>query len=189
MIRVWCLPSCVTQAAFPADENVHYHVTPCDITLWLSALQHYDWENKTLLLGDAVVHEAMRVFRDRLVDEAARSKFDLLLASTLIPHLKQCCVNPKIVYSTLGVSEGDRLKGNSAGQVLSKWSLDDFHQMVRQTQHWSAVLLFSSNLHRIFLRYFDTIHDTTLWYKRSDLADLLANKQKNLLVRYSYHWY
>jgi len=120
-----------SQAAFPADETLHYRVTPCDVADCLAALEHYDWADSSLALGAAVLHEATRTYRDRLTSADHRSRFDALLASTLIPHFPGLQADAGAVFSTLGVAAEERLKGSAAARVLSRWTLSDFGELVR----------------------------------------------------------
>jgi dynein heavy chain 2, cytosolic len=71
------------RAKFTVDHRAHYVFTPRDLTRWVLGLLRYDLaavKNGPLV---AWAHEAMRIFRDRLVGKDARSQFDAILAAAL----------------------------------------------------------------------------------------------------------
>lgn len=123
------------QAALPPDEHAHYTVTACDVASWLDALSHYDWTDASLRVEGAVLNEARRLFRDRLVDVSARNACDGILSSTLLPKLgvrdPAAIMGEKSLFSTLGATAEDRLRGAASAHSMAKWSASDFKELVR----------------------------------------------------------
>lgn len=97
---------------FTADEYGHYQFTPQHLTLWTQGLVRYNIDKEggpTQLLLLAWVNEACHIFRDRLVGNDARAKFDNLLSTILrsdwgteMPDVTRCyitsatCIN--VIY-------------------------------------------------------------------------------------------
>ena len=76
------------RSKFSVDEFSHYLFTPRDLTSWVRGLLRYDFkggknEASSEPLLEVFAHEALRLFRDRLVGQDARNKFDNILVSVI----------------------------------------------------------------------------------------------------------
>lgn len=69
------------QSAFSIDDHRHYLLTTRHITRWVRGMLRYDTLSEELL--DVVAYEALRVFQDRLVDEADEENFLQILQQTM----------------------------------------------------------------------------------------------------------
>jgi len=69
------------QSKFSVDDHRHYLFTPRDLTEWVLGLLRYETSHENLL--SVFVYEGQRMFRDRLVDNESRNRFDALLASVM----------------------------------------------------------------------------------------------------------
>ena len=56
---------------------------PRDITVWVRGLLRYNTGEGGDSLVEVAAHEAMRIFRDRLVDSDHQQRFDALLNGTM----------------------------------------------------------------------------------------------------------
>lgn len=90
--RVYALASSMVQvyeqirAKFTVDQYSHYQFTPRDLTAWVVSLLRYNLAGgQRDSSPDAVMtvwaYEANRLFRDRLVGEETRTKFDNILVT------------------------------------------------------------------------------------------------------------
>ena len=74
------------KTAFSVDDNNHYLFTPRDLTRWSVGMLRYKMEEQEKS-QDSVLHiwayEGGRIFRDKLVSERDRRKFDSILGSVL----------------------------------------------------------------------------------------------------------
>ncbi|KAG5188873.1 dynein heavy chain, N-terminal region 2-domain-containing protein [Tribonema minus] len=89
------------EARFSVDDQRHYLFTPRDLTAWCSGLLRYDLQGGEELL-DCLAYEAQRLFRDRLVDVEAESRFDGIIATALRTHWRYTPVLTDMFFSTLG---------------------------------------------------------------------------------------
>eukprot|EP00753_Platysulcus_tardus_P014516 PLAT4386.4.p1 GENE.PLAT4386.4~~PLAT4386.4.p1 ORF type:complete len:4448 (-),score=2754.09 PLAT4386.4:79-13422(-) len=62
------------RSAFSVDDQRHYLFTPRDLTAWVQGLLRYDLQADDFSV--VVAHEAVRLFRDRLVDSSTAARFD-----------------------------------------------------------------------------------------------------------------
>ncbi|KAL3666923.1 hypothetical protein V7S43_007870 [Phytophthora oleae] len=118
---------------FSVDEQRHYLFTPRDLTKWVFALVRYDLEHEDVL--DALAHEARRLFRDRLVDNEAKSKFDGILNSVWKQQWRHAIKLQDVYFSSLHCrSSGNTgTEGGSTGTtVLQRIANDEFSQVVTQ---------------------------------------------------------
>jgi dynein heavy chain 2 len=97
---VWANPSKVAALAcstvkiflqlkesFSVDEYCHYIFTSRDITRWCTALMRYkinDSENSQNFILLIWSHECIRLFRDKLVNEKHRTKFDSIVSGVML---------------------------------------------------------------------------------------------------------
>lgn len=125
---------------FTVDEQRHYLFTPRDLTKWVFALVRYDLEHEDVL--DALAHEARRLFRDRLVDNEARSKFDGILNTVWKQQWRHAIKLQDVYFSSLhcrtagATAGGDAAgTGNAAAATaasLQRIASDEFSQVVSQ---------------------------------------------------------
>ncbi len=66
---------------FSIDEYSHYLCTPRDLTKWTLGLLRYELDSEDLL--DVWTYEIERLFKDRVVDDAGRQRFDKILEAIL----------------------------------------------------------------------------------------------------------
>jgi dynein heavy chain 2 len=109
---------------FSVDEQRHYLFTPRDLTQWVLGLLNYDCEEEMLL--DVVAYEANRLFRDRLVDQEAQSRFDSFFAGIMRSRWQHDVGKLRdVVFSTAG---GEKTK-------LLRMQVDDFKTAVEHGLH------------------------------------------------------
>lgn len=135
-----------TREKFTVDDRRHYLFTPRDMTLWVRNLCRYNLPEEELL--DIIVHEACRIFRDRLVGAESCSRFDQLL-STIVRNQYRVTVNIQdLMFSSLTTPRGggaaaastkkgegkdsDEGTGDIFGAKLSRFSESDFSKLVKQ---------------------------------------------------------
>ena len=76
------------RARFTVDDHSHYLFTPRDLTQWALALLRYDLtagakDSTADTVLEIWAYEARRLFRDRIVGQDNRSKFDNMLQSVV----------------------------------------------------------------------------------------------------------
>ena len=74
------------KSTFSVDDHSHYLFTLRDVTQWCTGLMRYkqdESDNSHSFILKIWSHECMRLFRDRLVSDNDKRKFDLLLNSVL----------------------------------------------------------------------------------------------------------
>jgi dynein heavy chain 2 len=74
-----------TRQKFTVDDYSHYLFTPRDITVWVRSFLRYDLsdDNSSEKVLEIWAYEARRIFRDRLVGNESRNRFDTILMSVL----------------------------------------------------------------------------------------------------------
>ena len=83
------ISSMQVRSKFTIDDHSHYLFTPRDLTQWVLGLLRYDLngaassETSSEHVLEVWSYEACRLFRDRLVGEDARNRFDNILNGTL----------------------------------------------------------------------------------------------------------
>ncbi|KAE9115561.1 Cytoplasmic dynein 2 heavy chain 1 [Phytophthora fragariae] len=120
---------------FTVDEQRHYLFTPRDLTKWVFALVRYDLEHEDIL--DALAHEGRRLFRDRLVDNEAKSKFDGILNTVWKQQWRHAAKLQDVYFSSLhcrtaGNANGDATTSSNAAAALQRIASDEFSQVVSQ---------------------------------------------------------
>lgn len=150
---VWANPAKVTslakstvktyiqvKAAFSVDDNSHYIFTLRDLTRWCTGIIRYkqdesDQTQDTIL--EIWSYECMRLFRDKLVSETDRKKFDSILSSTLTSdwssNLSESMINQ--FYTTSGTNETVSSLMPSFGRSLGKLSPKDWESAVQNGAH------------------------------------------------------
>lgn len=126
------------RAKFTVDDQRHYIFTPRDLTSLVRGLLRYDASQENLL--DYVANEANRIFRDRLVDTEAESKFDALLSTAMRSQWRHTPALGDGYYTTLtGLGKGagagakdGRDDGESGDLPLKRVSNEDFQSVIRQ---------------------------------------------------------
>ena len=73
---------------FSVDEHSHYLFTPRDLTQWILGLLRYELDSGSSEVGTETVlkiwaYEACRLFRDKLVGNDAKTRFDGILGGVL----------------------------------------------------------------------------------------------------------
>eukprot|EP01029_Cantina_marsupialis_P010152 TRINITY_DN2319_c0_g2_i3.p1 TRINITY_DN2319_c0_g2~~TRINITY_DN2319_c0_g2_i3.p1 ORF type:complete len:2726 (-),score=1059.52 TRINITY_DN2319_c0_g2_i3:6-7787(-) len=74
------------RSKFSVDDHRHYSFSPRDMSQWLDNLSLYPLDSEEAVLK-ALIYEAQRLFRDRLVDKQSEITFDGLLTATVRSHL------------------------------------------------------------------------------------------------------
>ncbi|KAL4105900.1 hypothetical protein PRIC1_003955 [Phytophthora ramorum] len=124
------------KSKFTVDEQRHYLFTPRDLTKWVFALVRYDLEHEDVL--DALAHEARRLFRDRLVDNEAKTKFDGILNSVWKQQWRHAAKLQDVYFSSLhcrsagGNVGGEAGSGGNVTTSLQRIASDEFSQVVAQ---------------------------------------------------------
>jgi len=136
-------------ARFSPDEHRHYRFTPRDLSAWVRGLMRYNVSSDSML--DAVGYEACRVYRDRLVDADARSRFDGDVSAALRSQWGHSLDTRDCVFASLlsarssgaaGAASADGAAGGSksatagaalqVGAGLARMSLKDFRALVQR---------------------------------------------------------
>ena len=68
--------------SFKAADRIHYDFSPRDVTRLVTALLRYELQEEANI-DSALLFEAERTFRDRLVSEEDRQKFDEVIANAM----------------------------------------------------------------------------------------------------------
>ena len=122
---------------FSVDDNSHYLFTSRDVTRWLIGLLRYkleevDQSHSAIL--QIWAYECSRQFRDRLVSEVDKRKFDSLLSSTLSSdwssrvhdNLENC------FYTTAGANEAMSSVLPPFGRSLGKIEANDWELTIEK---------------------------------------------------------
>lgn len=70
--------------SFTVNDQPHYQFNPRDITEWVKGLQRYAMDGMSM--PEAVAHEAMRIFKDRLVADNV-DNFMSMVVGVMNSHL------------------------------------------------------------------------------------------------------
>lgn len=133
-----------TRERFTVDDHRHYLFTPRDVTKWVKNLCRYELSTEELM--EVLIHEANRIFRDRLVGSDACSKFDQIVTGALRAHFRYatpsgqpssyftCLTSPRGNQgSSTTKSEGkDGESQVDSGGIIARMSEDDFRKLVQQ---------------------------------------------------------
>ncbi|KAG1684369.1 Cytoplasmic dynein 2 heavy chain 1 [Nymphon striatum] len=126
------------KTTFTADEHSHYQFTPQHLTMWVLGLLRYyidSEDHSPALLLEAWSYEACQIFRSKLVNNEAKTKFDNLLSNILrsnwgvnFPDLS----SKYLFYVSWGPhkSIGSAKNQPLFGKVLSKLEKSDFEAIV-----------------------------------------------------------
>eukprot|EP01022_Parablepharisma_sp_SALTPOND_P023029 TRINITY_DN475_c0_g1_i1.p1 TRINITY_DN475_c0_g1~~TRINITY_DN475_c0_g1_i1.p1 ORF type:complete len:3195 (-),score=434.63 TRINITY_DN475_c0_g1_i1:26360-35944(-) len=114
------------KSRFSIDDHRHYLFTPREVTQWCFGLSRYTAETKEDL-AFAIVWEANRVFRDRLVGKESIIAFDQIIAGQLRSILG-IEVNPKAMADTYFAAS----KEKSGKCTMEMFSKADFATSVSQ---------------------------------------------------------
>ncbi|XP_071452948.1 cytoplasmic dynein 2 heavy chain 1 [Hetaerina americana] len=129
---------------FSAVDQSHYVFSPVDITRWCLALRRYQISEKDLSSSmdpilEVLIFEACRIFRDKLVSNDDRAKFD----DIVIEIMKEDWNKPNLLDNLKGVfyiTEGQSTKSfprqstrvTSVGLPLSKIHFNDWSEFVKK---------------------------------------------------------
>jgi dynein heavy chain 2, cytosolic len=117
-----------TKATFSVDEHRHYLFTPRDVSSWIIGTLRYDIQS--LPFWSVIAQEGFRVFRDRLVSNDSKQRFDTILWGVLRSHFK-AQAEPGLFYTTVGFpSENNSFAG--AGKAFHAVTLEDFNRLISQ---------------------------------------------------------
>ncbi|RLN86865.1 hypothetical protein BBJ28_00018703, partial [Nothophytophthora sp. Chile5] len=141
---------------FTVDEQRHYLFTPRDLTKWVFALVRYNLELDDVL--DALAHEGRRLFRDRLVDTDAKSKFDGILNNVWKQQWRHAVKLQDVYFSSLLCRSSADAGGDSTAvsapiaAPLQRVTADDFTQVVTQ-----GMVLYEREEKELHMLLFDEI--------------------------------
>ncbi|XP_022103094.1 cytoplasmic dynein 2 heavy chain 1-like isoform X1 [Acanthaster planci] len=134
-----------TRAKFSIDEHSHYLFTPRDLTQWVLGLLRYDFHSSSSdSTSDQVLevwaYEAARLFRDKLVSEEGRSRFDSILLGALqsdwnAGHILQSMSG--VYYVTWGARAEAGAAGGPlppVGKSLGKLSSSDLKEVIKRAK-------------------------------------------------------
>ncbi|XP_033632471.1 cytoplasmic dynein 2 heavy chain 1-like isoform X2 [Asterias rubens] len=134
-----------TRAKFSIDEHSHYLFTPRDLTQWVLGLLRYDLkaassDNTSDYVLEIFAYEASRLFRDRLVSEEARSRFDSILLGALqsewnAGHVMQNMAG--VYYVTWGSRADAGASGGPlppVGKPLGRLSSSDLKEVIKRAK-------------------------------------------------------
>nr|ADI46856.1 DHC1bf [Volvox carteri f. nagariensis] len=115
---------------FTANDLPHYEFNARDLTDWMAGLQRYSLDGSLTLL-QAIAHEGIRVFRDRLVGDH-QDQFMSILTSTLQSMLNYKYDSMPWYASTLGASAEERISGDLTKIKMLRWEQDTFAELVAE---------------------------------------------------------
>ncbi|KAJ8027756.1 Cytoplasmic dynein 2 heavy chain 1 [Holothuria leucospilota] len=129
---------------FSIDDHSHYLFTTRDLTQWVLSLLRYDLnagstEGTSDYLLEIWAYEACRLFRDRLVGEETRNKFDNILQGTLQGNWNAGHVMQNL-NSNYFVTWGARSEGGGggplppAGKPLGRLSASDLKEVIKKAK-------------------------------------------------------
>jgi len=116
---------------FNQDEHSHYLFTPRDLTRWCLSFLRYDLsgikgDSNADSLLEIWTYEACRLFKDRLVGNDARDKFDQLLDKTLRSDWSSSALSAlRDSYFVSWVNANNRRTLPPAGRLLSRLTTKD----------------------------------------------------------------
>ncbi|XP_034239710.1 cytoplasmic dynein 2 heavy chain 1 [Thrips palmi] len=119
----------------PMQQN-HYSFTPRDLTHWCMGLLRYDLQptdSSVVPVLKATLHEAMRIFYDKLVCDNDKSKFQNLVTSVLENEWNKSSVVDELngtYFVTFGHGRVDPSKSHF-GKLLSQLDKNDWTKMVK----------------------------------------------------------
>ncbi|XP_071846316.1 cytoplasmic dynein 2 heavy chain 1-like isoform X2 [Apostichopus japonicus] len=129
---------------FSVDDHSHYLFTTRDLTQWVTSLLRYDLnagssEGTSDYLLEIWAYEACRLFRDRLVGEEMRNKFDNILQGTLQGEWNAGHVMQNLstnYFVTWGAKSEGSVGGPlpPAGKPLGKLSASDLKEVIKKAK-------------------------------------------------------
>ena len=122
------------KSTFSVDDHSHYLFTLRDVTRWCTGLMRYkqdESDNSHSYILKIWSHECMRLFRDRLVSDTDKRKFDLLLNSVLSSDWSSNVMDllSNVFYSS---ETSSTTKLCTFGKPLVGLGLDDWSKTVEQ---------------------------------------------------------
>jgi hypothetical protein len=111
-----------TKATFSVDEHRHDLFTPRDVSSWIIGTLRYDIQS--LPFWSVIAQEVFRVFRDRLVSNDSKQRFDTIINKIIVwgvlrSHFK-AQAEPGLLYTTVGFpSESNSFAGAAKHFMLS----------------------------------------------------------------------
>jgi len=93
-----------TREKYTVDDQRHYLFTPRDVTALVKNICRYDLTAEDLL--DVIMHEANRMFRDRLVGADSMSRFDQMLSQLLRSQFKHSSTITNVFFTSITSARG-----------------------------------------------------------------------------------
>ncbi|CAF1013145.1 unnamed protein product, partial [Didymodactylos carnosus] len=126
------------RSRFTQDEQSHYLFTPRDLTRWCLSFLRYDFssignDQSADSILEVWTYEACRLFKDRLVGNEARAKFDQLIEHILRSDWSSNALSAlNDTYYVSWLNSGTRRILPPAGKMLSKLSSKDLIPLVER---------------------------------------------------------
>ncbi|MCP3685863.1 MAG: hypothetical protein GY861_24715, partial [bacterium] len=133
---------------FLAEENRQYIYTPRDLSKWLIGMLHYEIKSREELL-EVWGYEGMRVFRDKLINNEHKSKFDRFLITELNKFKIGQLNFSDIIYTSFSAGYSPILTGNS---LLQKMEKEEFIDALEKGK-----TVYERDNKDLYLYYFDEI--------------------------------
>ncbi|KAG2426397.1 hypothetical protein HYH02_014824 [Chlamydomonas schloesseri] len=115
---------------FTPNDYPHYEFNARELSDWINGIQRYSLEGG-LTLVQAIAHEGLRVFRDRLVGDH-QEQLTSMLYGTLTSLLGYKPDASPWYTSTLGASAEERISGDLTKIKMLRWEQDTFAELVAE---------------------------------------------------------
>jgi dynein heavy chain 2 len=138
--------------SFKVDDNRHYIFTVRDISNWIISLLRYEVKSKEELI-EVFGYEACRVFRDKLVSSADKTKFDRLLSAECSKFKTNLNVanlmTSSIIFTAMNTNPSQLLQST---YCLNKIGKDDYIELLNKGQ-----MIFERDNADLIVYYFEEL--------------------------------
>ncbi|XP_023209641.1 cytoplasmic dynein 2 heavy chain 1-like, partial [Centruroides sculpturatus] len=126
------------KSRFHSDENNHYQFTPKCLTELVISLLRYDFNmfksnNSSEELLHIWAYEVSRIFRDCLIDNESREKFDNILSNLIRADWGINVMDQ--INDWYYVTYDNSIPSSSFGKILKKMSVENWQALVQKSVH------------------------------------------------------
>eukprot|EP01116_Phalansterium_solitarium_P024802 TRINITY_DN91_c0_g1_i1.p1 TRINITY_DN91_c0_g1~~TRINITY_DN91_c0_g1_i1.p1 ORF type:complete len:4098 (+),score=2051.07 TRINITY_DN91_c0_g1_i1:208-12501(+) len=137
------------KSKFSVDDYSHYLFTPRDLTKWVLGFLRYDQSNIDLL--EVWNNEARRIFRDRLVNQESKERFDRVLDNINKTQWSMDFKAADVFFTTIG---SDAVDEKTKQRLLRKTNANDLKEVVTK-----GLTVFERDVKELHILLFNDILD------------------------------
>lgn len=148
-----------TCVEFNTQKYRHYRFSPRIAAELIRSLERYNLNE--FGVHNVVAHEANRVFRDRLVDNASRDLFDSIVQDAVRSHLKAVPKLAETFFTTLTIPKSEKVITASGSAALTKVTAEQLEEAVNE-----GLLAYEREMRELSVTIFNDVLDRAAKFDR-----------------------